>query len=156
VEVGGGPSPLIGSAGWARAIAVDPLAEGYEAEGLFQPLVERTEGLASAGESIPLNDGIADVVVIENCVDHVENPVAVMGELARLCRPDGYLWLLVDLKETVDRLHPHAFDREGVRRLVKRAGFRIERERESRGHASHPDAESELRVLARRGRARDG
>jgi hypothetical protein len=35
VEVGGGPCPAVAAARWKRAVAADPLADGFAAEGLL-------------------------------------------------------------------------------------------------------------------------
>ena len=38
---------------------------------------------------MPLGDGIAEVVVAVETIEHVENPRALMREMVRLCRPGG-------------------------------------------------------------------
>jgi SAM-dependent methyltransferase len=43
--------------------------------------------------SVPLPDGVADVVVCAETIEHVENPRLLVRDLARLARPGGYLFV---------------------------------------------------------------
>jgi 2-polyprenyl-3-methyl-5-hydroxy-6-metoxy-1,4-benzoquinol methylase len=64
--------------------------------------VMRFDGFPAAGDFTRVDldsgrvdrpDGSADVVVAAETIEHVENPRALMRELARLCRPGG--WVVV-------------------------------------------------------------
>lgn len=155
VEIGGGPFPALaalelvapGSA-WKRAAAVDPLALAFVREGLSPPACERIVMIEALGERVPLPSAAADLVIIENCLDHVTDPGRVLAECRRLLSASGRLWLLVDLSEHRDAMHPHAFDAPRARELLRVAGFEVLHERAS-AHKSHPKALGELRVLAR-------
>lgn len=89
VEIGSGPYPAVAAARWRRAIAVDPLADGYVSEGLIPPEADRVAFLAAPGEAVPLPDAVADLVIVENCLDHVVSPPRVATEMARLLTPGG-------------------------------------------------------------------
>ncbi len=149
VEVGGGPFPaIIAAPQWRRGVAVDPLAKAYVEEGLVPPTgVDHVTHLAASGEEIPLPSCSADLLVIENALDHVTNPAAVMHEAHRLLKREGCVWLLVDLSEYRDAMHPHPFNADRVRALLRDTGFTIDHERTS-DHHSHPKAYGEMRVLA--------
>ncbi len=150
VEIGSGPYPSIALVRWKRALAVDPLAEGYIAENLV-PKVHFTGDisfLASSGESIALPSATADLLVLENCLDHVDDPALVLAECRRLLRPGGYLWLLVDLMDYRDHMHPNPFSEKSLRDLLTAHGFTPLRERID-GHKSHPAAYGEYRGLLR-------
>lgn len=150
VEIGGGPYPAVGAAaGWRRAVAVDPLAKGYVEEGLVPAACGRVTFLEAPGERVPLPASSADLVIIENALDHVGNPGAVVREIARLLRPGGLLWLLVDLSNYSDHMHPHPFNEQRVRTLVRDAGFEVVSDRVS-DHKSHPKAYGEYRGLLRK------
>lgn len=72
---------------FARYIGIDVLRyEGFPAEAEFRQ-VDLDTGRA------PLPDGCADVVAAIETIEHLENPRAFMRELARLCKPGG--WVLV-------------------------------------------------------------
>ena len=151
VEIGSGPFPAISLVGWKQASAVDPLAEGYIAEDLLPRSVQadRVTFLAATGESIPLAAGTTDLVVLENCLDHVEDPALVMRECRRLLRGPGLAWILVDLMDYKDHMHPNPFSEESIRRLLKNEGFETVRERVN-DHKSHPQAYGEYRALVRK------
>ena len=139
VEIGAGPYPLLAAAGkgWRQCVAVDPIARGYVEEGLVPPEAGHVVYVAARGESIPLPSASADVVVIENCLDHVRDPAQVVREIDRLLVPGGHLWIFVDLSNHVDHMHPHAMNEEKVRGLLK--SFEIVRD-EVTGHKAHPEA----------------
>lgn len=141
VEIGAGPYPLVAAAGkgWKRCVAVDPIARGYVEEGLVPECASHVVYVAARGESIPLPSACADLVVIENCLDHVRDPALVLGEIARLLAPGGLMWLFVDLSNHVDHMHPHAMNEEKVRGLLRGAGFAPVRD-EVTSHKAHPEA----------------
>jgi len=150
VEIGGGPFPAIASApAWKRAAAVDPLARGYAEEGLLPPSCAHITYIEAPGERIPLPSGFAGLVIIENALDHVSDPAGVLTEIRRLLSPRGLLWVLVDLSEHRDPMHPHPFDEARIARMLRETGFSITAHRVS-AHKSHPKAYGEYRALARR------
>lgn len=151
VEIGAGPYPSIATVQWRRAVAVDPLADGYTAEDLLPKDVHCDEVtyLASAGEAVPLPSGFADIVVLENCLDHVDDPRAVVRECNRLLSAGGLMWLLVDLMDYKDHMHPNPFNEARLRDLLRSEGFETVRDRIS-DHKSHPQAYGEYRGLLRK------
>jgi SAM-dependent methyltransferase len=150
IEIGGGPYPALAAApAWKSAIAVDPLARSYFEEELAPAPARRVTHLAASGEEIPLPSSSADLVIIENALDHVTDPGAVLREALRLLRPGGLLWLLVDLSDYSDEMHPHPFSLERVRTLLNSSGFECVRDRTS-DHHSHPKAHGEYRALMRK------
>lgn len=156
VEIGGGPFPALAAAPrWRRAVAVDPLARSYAEEELMPPHAAHVVPLDAPGERIPLPAGFADLVITENCLDHVTDPAKVLSEVYRLLRPGGLLWLLVDLSNYSDHMHPHPFNEERVKRLLSDGGFETVREHVS-DHKSHPKAYGEYRGLLRRPEGGEG
>lgn len=134
VEIGAGPVGVAGFFPAARRVAVDPLEGFYrEDERLTasrQSTVEYKEGV---GESLPAEDASADLVLIENCIDHTRDVDAVMQEIVRVLRPGGLMYLTVNCrlgpgfvvhrvvsKLSVDAGHPHTFTAAKARRLVTR------------------------------------
>ncbi len=151
VEIGAGPYPSVAEARWRRTVAVDPIAEGYVVEDLLPTHAHADEVtyIAAAGENIPLPAGFADLVIIENCLDHVSDPPRVMGEMRRLLRPGGFMWLLVDLMDYSDHMHPHSFSEDKLRALIASCGYEVVKDRKS-DHKSHPQAYGEYRALLRK------
>jgi SAM-dependent methyltransferase len=147
VEIGAGPYPAVAAAPrWRRAVAIDPLARSYAEEGLLPAAAGHITYLEAPGERIALPAGFADLVIIENALDHVSDPAAVLLEIRRLLAPRGLLWLLVDLSNYSDHMHPHPFNEQRLRSLFKDAGFAPLSDRLS-DHKSHPHAYGEYRGL---------
>jgi SAM-dependent methyltransferase len=150
VEIGAGPYPAVAAAPrWRRAVAVDPIARGYAEEGLLPEAAGHVTYLEAPGERVPLPAGFADLVIIENALDHVSDPAAVLTEIRRLLGDGGLLWLLVDLSTYSDHMHPHPFDEMRIKGLLRQAGFEPVKERVS-DHKSHPKAYGEYRGLLRK------
>lgn len=137
LEVGCGP---IGVASYFPArtrIAVDPLENFYAGNpvlsALRNPLVSYRQGV---GESLPCEDGEFDLAIIENCIDHVQDVHAVMGELRRVLHRTGVLYLTVNSRTRwgflahrvlsrlrVDPGHPHTFTPARVRSMLSSSSF---------------------------------
>ncbi len=151
IEIGAGPYPSIARTrkGWKRAVAVDPLARGYVEEGLLptSPICDDVVYIEAPGEQIPLPNGFADLVIIENCLDHVTDPAGVVNEIRRLLKPGGLLWLFVDFSDHADHMHPHPMNEERIRELLR--GFGMVNE-EFTPHKAHPMAWGAYRGLYRK------
>jgi len=150
VEIGAGPFPALAAAPrWKRAVAVDPIARAYAEEGILPDAAGHITYIEAPGERVPLAASFADLVIIENALDHVSDPAAVLTEIRRLLRPGGLLWVLVDLSTYTDHMHPHPFDESRIRALLRGAGFDVVSDRVS-DHKSHPKAYGEYRGLLRK------
>ena len=146
VEIGGGPWPCVAAGEFAASFVVDPLADGYRAEGLIAPEAAGVTYLSAVGEAIPLTGGSIDLVITDNCLDHVQDPARVSREMARVLRPGGLLWLLVDVMEQADELHPHPMSASGAAELLRGAGLEQRWGEVWDGH-SHPRAKGQWRTL---------
>lgn len=96
VEVGSGAHGLIWEWPAKQRIAIDPLADYYHET--FSSL--QTKGpaiLAAQGEKLPLSSGIADLVLSDNVLDHVEAPLDYLRECRRILKPGGILFFSVDV-----------------------------------------------------------
>jgi len=94
-------------------------------------------------EQIDFPDDTFAFVAMENMLDHVQDPGAVLGEARRVLKPGGRLLVAVDTfsalgevrfrlvsrrklhNTTFVRAHPHRFSGEEVMRIVAAAGFHI-------------------------------
>jgi SAM-dependent methyltransferase len=139
LELGGGPVGIIGSLAGRRRVAVDPLnsvyAENPRLVALRDPEVEY---LAMPGETLPFEPRSFDLVIMENCIDHVRDVDAVMREIRRVLVPGGVLYLTVNARSPVGYLvhrvlaraaldpgHPHTFTSRRFRNLIVRHGFEL-------------------------------
>lgn len=146
VEIGCGPHPSVVEATFRVALAVDPLADAYVRENL----AAKREGVVyvpAVGEQLPIASASADIVIIENCLDHADDPRRVLREIARVLKPGGVLWLLVDFMDYRDHMHPSPMNEPLLRSLLAESGFTI-RYLASWPPGSHPRAERQCRVLA--------
>lgn len=139
LEIGSGPVGLVSFFPGRHRVAVDPLAREFTLRPELVALRdESVRFLSSAGERLPLRDDAFDLVVIENCIDHVRDVDAVMQEIARVLTPSGVLYLTVNCRSRwgvfahgvlaklrIDPGHPHSFSRRRLRRLLERHGFRV-------------------------------
>ena len=89
---------------------------------LDNPLLDEAR-LADA-TSIPYGDCSFDVVFADNVVEHLESPIDVFREAARVLRPDGFFFIKTPNKRhympAIAALTPHSFHRL-VNRLRGRA-----------------------------------
>ena len=100
VEVGSGAHGLIWQWPAERRIAIDPLADYYQAT--FSSL--QTDGpmvLVAQGERLPLESDIADLVLSDNVLDHTEAPSDYLGECLRILKPKGTFFLTVDVHHPI-------------------------------------------------------
>jgi ubiquinone/menaquinone biosynthesis C-methylase UbiE len=149
VEIGGGPMPSIGFRPFRTRVAVDPLANAYVGERLVPASMAGVTHLSACGECLPLAPWSSDLVIVENCLDHTDDPARVMAEVRRVLRPGGRLWLLVDLMEHRDALHPSPMSEARISSLLAANGF-VTVYREAWEGASHPMAKLQTRILAER------
>lgn len=81
----------------------------------------------------PLPDAFADVVVLLNVLEHIEDDEAALGELFRIVRPGGSVIIEVpaggSLYDIYDRalLHHRRYDMSILLARLQKSGFRIER-----------------------------
>lgn len=119
LEVGAGPCGALVGWWWVRRrIVIDPLVTEYRR--ITLELFERTwytdeiELLALPGERLvgELVGMIDGAVICRNTLDHCENPMSVLENIAAYCRPGCYLLLWTDL------WHPGGHG-EGHRNITK-------------------------------------
>lgn len=139
LEVGSGPVGCISQLPARERVAVDPLCDFFSSK---PKLVEHRNPDVTyknvQGEELPFDDGHFDMVVIENVIDHVENADGVMQQINRVLKPDGVLYLTVNLHPTwgyflhevvsklrIDKGHPHTFTIPKIRRFLGGHGFQI-------------------------------
>jgi SAM-dependent methyltransferase len=87
----------------------------------------RQADVVASLDRLPLEDAAFEHVVCTQVLEHVPDPRAVLGELARVLAPGGHLWLTAPF---VGELHeePHDYFRftsHGLRRLVEDAGIDV-------------------------------
>jgi ubiquinone/menaquinone biosynthesis C-methylase UbiE len=139
VEVGSGPVGLASFLSEADAILVDPLHDHYGALDALTALRNpAARYLTGRGEALPVETGSADLVVIENCIDHVQDTQGVLDEILRVLRPGGVLYLTVNCRSflgyfvhrvissmSLDPGHPHTFTPSRLYDVLSRNHFEL-------------------------------
>ena len=139
MEIGSGPVGIIGYLPGLDRIAVDPLNRFYSSDPNLTLLrSDEVQYLDAPGESIPVQDGCYDLVIMENCIDHTEEPRAVLREIYRVLAPKGTLYITVNARSRLgfwvhralarlelDPGHPHTFTDGRFRYFLQDGGFSI-------------------------------
>jgi SAM-dependent methyltransferase len=86
-----------------------------------------------AAEELPYPDGTFDLVTALDVVEHLDDDVAGLGEMRRVLRQDGRALLFVPafmflwgVQDDVSH-HRRRYTLNGLRRVVREAGFEVER-----------------------------
>jgi SAM-dependent methyltransferase len=82
------------------------------------------------GRPLPFPDEDFDAVVLKDLLEHVADPVAVVGEVHRVLRPGGRVFASSpDAQRWVwdDYTHRRPFTRRSFRMLFRDGGFQVER-----------------------------
>jgi glycosyltransferase involved in cell wall biosynthesis/SAM-dependent methyltransferase len=85
----------------------------------------RLSDIIASADSIPLPDASVDAVVMTEVLEHVNNPLATLREMARILKVDGqivlttpFVWILHEMPHDYYRYTPSA-----LRNLLEDAGF---------------------------------
>lgn len=89
-------------------------------------------------DSIPINDGVVDLVITQEVFEHISNPVDSIREIHRVLRPEGRLFFQVPF---IIGYHPGPtdywrFTKEGIRHFIEANGFVIQTQGVTVGSAS--------------------
>ena len=139
LEIGSGPVGVSSFLSAGTRVAIDPLAAFYSADSaLIDQRSDSTVYVAGMGEDLPFATGTFDLLIMENCIDHVRDVDSVMTEISRVLRSGGLLYFTVNVRTTVGRLvhrtlsraridggHPHSFNVAGARSLLAPSVFEL-------------------------------
>ena len=134
----------------AVKIAIDPLLDLYQR---LKMLVAdeaggRTIYLSLGAENLPLLDDCADLVICRNSLDHMLDPRAALGEVWRILRDDGAVFVSVDTGGEPTPDEPTVFSVDSLRALLAE---RFDVVTMTDDHPPHSGGRSRsLRVVARK------
>jgi SAM-dependent methyltransferase len=149
VSIGSGCSGDLAAWPAASKIAMDPVIYAYQKLGMLipdSPGTNPTVYLSVGIEDTPLLDACADVVLCRNVLDHMHNPRLGLAEMWRILKPDGRLFLWVDIGGEPTPDEPSPFTRQGLMAVLEEH-FEVLTLREHRSHSRGRDYS--LRILAR-------
>jgi SAM-dependent methyltransferase len=143
VEIGSGPIGIVNFLPWGTRFAIDPLEHFYRMQptlvALRNPDVTYVDG---TGERLPFEDASSSLVIIDNVIDHTYAPGKILEEIHRILRPDGHLYLSVNVHTywgfllhsllavlQIDKGHPYTFTSPRLRRVLAVNQFALLSER---------------------------
>ena len=102
-------------------IAIDQLLRVYQQLGMLvgDEAGSRTIYLPDRAEDLPLLDGCADLVICRNGLDHMPDPGVVLDEIWRILRPDGALFVSVDIEGVPTPDEPTVFSVTSLREALQ-------------------------------------
>ncbi|MFW9975488.1 MAG: class I SAM-dependent methyltransferase [Candidatus Thorarchaeota archaeon] len=95
-----------------RSVSIDPFPRGEV-------------DLRAVAENLPFTDETFASVVMESVIKHVTSPEKSLGEIYRVTKDSGLLFLTSPLNYE-DR-HRHSFSYSEIRKLIQDAGFSIDK-----------------------------
>ncbi len=139
LEIGSGPVGVVSFFNAAERIAIDPLCDYYSSQdSLIKHRNKDVSYHKGRGEELLFDDNSFELVIIENVIDHVQNPGKVIDEIRRVLKPRGILYLTVNLHPLwgaflhtiisnlrIDKGHPHTFTVRKIRNFLTSKGFDI-------------------------------
>jgi SAM-dependent methyltransferase len=142
LEIGSGPVGMVSFLEWGERYAIDPLEHFYRTQpaliALRDPDVTYVNG---SGERLPFDDGSCSLVMIDNVIDHTYSPGAILDEIRRILRPDGHMYLSVNVHTQwgfllhsalailhIDKGHPYTFTSRSLRLMLRRHRFDVLKE----------------------------
>ena len=104
-------------------VIVDSLLDKYQDFPTFSLFGRDTIKIKALGEQIPVPSNFFDIVVCQNVLDHVNQPLVVINEICRILKKDGialisvhvlspFFKLFNPLIKQLDKNHPHHFTHE--------------------------------------------
>ncbi len=138
LQIGAGPVDVIDFFQANEKHAIDPLADRYK--DMFRMLQDKSVNyITGVGEDLPYNDCYFDFVIIRNALDHVYDPERTLGEIHRVLKPDGllYIWVyLYDVRTSITmriintltkkfETEPWVFTLSRIKRVLKHNRFKI-------------------------------
>ena len=142
IEIGCGPIGIINYINRGQRYGLDSLEGFYKSNNTLTKLRNSdVQYLEGTGEMIPFEENFFDLVIIDNVLDHVYDANAVVQEIRRVLKQDGFLYMTVNVRTRfgtqvhkflsrllIDKGHPQSFDVISIRNLIGRFQFSIRSE----------------------------
>ena len=119
--------------------AIDPLESFYSSVDSFNEQRDPVVNYQTAmGEELPFENEYFDLIIMDNVLDHCDDPKKVMLEVARVLKPNSLIYfkqntyhawgkLVRYLMEIfiIDRGHPFTFSKNQLIQMINKNGFSI-------------------------------
>jgi SAM-dependent methyltransferase len=96
-----------------------PLFDGWQYHGVDIAMGINVDIIMT--DSIPVPDGYADLVISGQTLEHCKNPFALVKEMARILKPNGFMFLIAPFRWTQHRypIDCWRFLPDGMRCLIE-------------------------------------
>lgn len=132
LEIGSGAAGILTFLKSENRYAIDPLESFYAAVPQFSTFRDPSvKYFTGKGEHLHFESSFFDLIIMDNVLDHCEDPIQVVKEMIRVLKPNGivffrqniYHWwgkFIRQLMETIeiDKGHPHTFTYSSLREIV--------------------------------------
>jgi len=139
LEIGSGPAGILTFLKSDHRFAIDPLESFFATVEKFaayrDPQVNYFDGRS---EELPFEDGMFDLIIIDNVLDHCEDIPAVFAEMRRVAKQGAVVYLRLNVYHVwgkivrrlaelfqIDEGHPHTFSKADLERYFRQYDFEI-------------------------------
>lgn len=139
LEIGSGAAGILTYLKSNYRFAIDPLESVYASIGKFASARDKSVVYKEAmAEKLPFEDNLFDLIIIDNVLDHCEEPKKVLAEMNRVMKKNGKIYFrqntyhawgkfvrkLIEFFK-IDRGHPHTFTKSELKKLFSKNCFEI-------------------------------
>ena len=139
LEIGSGAAGIITHIPSDYRYAIDPLENFYASIQRYKDYRDKQVFYQTAvGEHLPFKSEYFDLIIIDNVLDHCDNPIEVLKEIKRVLKKNGILYFRQNTYHfwgrfiriimeffLIDKGHPHTFSKNILERTFKQLGFSI-------------------------------
>lgn len=138
LQVGCGPEDVIHYWKEGDLYAIDPQMINYKKLGILRG--NGVKNIQGMGEKLPFQDNFFDLIIINNVLDHCQEPKKVLEEINRCLKKEGILYTETNVrpiylfpflkliwwtKILTARGHPYLFLPNTLRKLIETCNFEI-------------------------------
>ena len=133
IEVGTGPFGVISAFRDYKTYGVEPLEMHFRSKpGVMNHRGKGVIYLPGMGEKLPFKNNVFDFAILDNMLDHTENPEVVLNEISRVLRIGGIIYFEINLRTMIgekvrrlmeigeiDKGHPYSYSKRSLEHLLK-------------------------------------
>jgi len=138
LEIGSGAGGIITYLSKSKhRYAIDPLENFYFSQTNFVNQRDKEVIYSEEkGEELSFENDLFDLVIMDNVLDHCENPILVFGEAKRVLKKGGYIYFkqntyniwgkfVRNIMElfVIDKGHPFTFKKQNLKKFIKEQEF---------------------------------
>lgn len=160
LEIGSGPAGIITHLPGKLRCAIDPLDDFYASVPEYSKYRDKKVQYSNAkGEELPFDDNTFNLIIIDNVLDHCQEPEQVLREVNRVLENDGIIYFKQNVYHSIgkvirnllekiefDKGHPHNYTKKDIHQLFDSYNYKLLSLTE-RGHFKQLLVELKMRNL---------